>query len=209
MSVTFFIAAGKFDIYRAWFAFSLHFVGAIVGAILMLKFAPGLANQRASAREGTKTWDKTILAIYFSLLLLVIPIVAGLDVGRFRWSHLGIHFAIAGTVLYIAFFLLFYWAMLVNEHFEGTSRIQNDRGHKVIMDGPYRLVRHPGYIAMILACLADSFIIGSLYSLIPATFAIIVTVIRTFFEDTMLKNELKGYSEYAKKIKYRLVPGIW
>lgn len=209
MSVTFFMAAGKIDISRAWFAFSLHFVGAIVGAILMLKFAPGLANQRASAREGTKTWDKAILAIYFSLLLVVIPIVAGLDVGRFRWSHLGIYFAIAGVALYMAFFLIFYWAMMVNEHFEGTSRIQNDRGHKVIMDGPYRLVRHPGYIAMILACLADSFIIGSLYSLIPAVFAIIVTVIRTFFEDAMLKNELKGYAEYAKKIKYRLVPGVW
>jgi len=209
MAVAFFLAAGRLDIFRAWLAFGIHFFGAIVGAILMWKFAPGLANRRAYVREGTKTWDKAILIIYFSFVLLVIPIIAGLDVGRYRWSQLGVNYAVGGIALYTAFFLLFYWAMLINEHFEGTSRIQGDRAHKVIMNGPYSFVRHPGYVAMIFASLADSFIIGSLYSLIPSASAITVTVIRTFLEDRMLQNELEGYSEYAKKIKYRLIPGIW
>lgn len=209
MAVAFFLAAGRMDISRAWLAFSIHFSGAIAGAILMWKFAPGLANQRAAAREGTKSWDKAILTSYFLLVLLVIPIIAGLDVGRCRWSQLGASYAAGGIALYTAFFLLFYWAMLVNAHFEGTSRIQADRHHKVVTNGPYSFVRHPGYVAMIFASLADSFIIGSLYALIPSALAIIVTVIRTFLEDTMLQNELKGYSEYAKKVKYRLIPGIW
>jgi protein-S-isoprenylcysteine O-methyltransferase Ste14 len=209
MAVAFFIAAGRTDIYRAWLTFGIHFLGAITGAILMWKFAPELTTLRAAAGRGTKTWDKLILAIYFSIVLLAIPIVAGLDVGRYRWSQLGVEYATGGIVLYAAFFLLFYWAMLVNAHFEGTARIQADRGHKVIMSGPYQYVRHPGYLAMIFASLADSLMIGSLFSLIPSATAIMVTVFRTFLEDRMLQNELEGYAEYAKKIKYRIIPGIW
>ena len=209
MGVAFFAAAGRLDISRAWLTFGIHFLGAIAGAILMWTFAPGLANQRASIRQGTKRWDKVILAIYFLLVLLVIPIIAGLDVGRYRWSQLSINFAVIGIIFYLAFFILFYWSMLVNEHFEGSARIQNDRAHKVTTNGPYGLVRHPGYVAMIFAGLSDSFIIGSLYALIPGTVAAIVTIVRTFLEDRMLQNELEGYAEYASKRKYRLIPGLW
>lgn len=209
MAVAFFLAAGRLNISRAWLAFGVHFSGAIAGAILMWKFVPELANQRASVKKGTKRWDKIILTIYFLLILLVIPITAGLDIGRYQWSQLGINYAIAGIALYVAFFLLFYWAMLINEHFEAGSRIQKDRAHRVIMNGPYGLVRHPGYVAMIFASLSDSFMIGSLYSLIPAISAVIVTIIRTCLEDRMLQNELKGYSDYAQKTKYRLIPCIW
>jgi protein-S-isoprenylcysteine O-methyltransferase Ste14 len=209
MAVVFFLAAGRLDISRAWLAFGAHFVGAIVGAALMLKFAPGLANQRASVREGTKSWDKAVLIIYFSLFLLVIPIVAGLDVGRYRWSQLGIDYAVGGLFLYAAFFILFYWSMLMNEHFEGTARIQFDRNHKVVMNGPYRFVRHPGYVAMVFLSLADPLIIGSLYSLIPSAVAVAVVFVRTSLEDRMLQNELEGYSEYSKRVKHRLIPGIW
>jgi protein-S-isoprenylcysteine O-methyltransferase Ste14 len=207
--VVFILAAGRMDIFKAWLVFGINFVGSIVVAILLWKFAPGLANQRGSVREGTKTWDRVILIIYFSLTFLVAPIIAGLDVGRFKWSQLGVSYAVGGIALYTAFYFLFHWAMLINEHFEGTSRIQDDRGHKVIMNGPYSFVRHPGYIAMMFTNLAYSFTIGSLYSLIPSVSAIIAIVVRTFLEDRMLQNELEGYSEYAKKTKYRLLPGIW
>lgn len=209
MAVTFFLAAGRLDLFRAWLTFGIHLLGAIAGAALMWRFAPGLANQRASIREGTKEWDKIILLMFFSLHLLVIPVVAGLDVGRFGWSRLGLNFAVAGIVLYSAFFFLFYWAMLSNEYFEGTSRIQGERGHKVVANGPYRFIRHPGYVAMIFASLTDTFIIGSMYALIPSIAAIIVTVIRTFLEDKMLQDELEGYSTYADSVKYRLIPGLW
>ena len=209
MAVAFFLAAGRLNLSRAWIAFGLHFSGAIVGGFLMWKFAPGLANQRGSIRQGTKNWDKVILTIYFLLVLLIIPVAAGMDVGRYQWSQLSVNYAIVGVALYMAFFLSFYWAMLTNEHFEGSSRIQNDRAHRVIMHGPYGIVRHPGYVGMIFACFADSLIFGSLYALIPGVFAALVMVIRTFLEDRMLQNELKGYAEYARKVKYRLIPGVW
>ena len=207
--VAFILASGSIDIFGAWLAFGINFVGATIVAILVWKFAPEIANRRASTREGTKSWDKVILLTYFILSLLVTPIIAGLDLGRFKWSHLGVSYCIAGIVLYISFYFLFYWALLVNEHFEGTSRIQKDQSHRVIMNGPYKYIRHPGYIAIMLNNLAYSFVVGSLFSLIPAVIAIITIVIRTSLEDKMLRNELEGYSEYVKKTRYRLLPGLW
>ncbi|WP_175469933.1 methyltransferase family protein [Desulfoluna spongiiphila] len=209
MGVAFFLAAGRWDIFRAWLAFGIHVAGAVTGAYLMLRFAPGLANQRAEAREGTKGWDKLILLSYFLVLILGVPIVAGLDLGRLGGVQMEGGSCGVGLVLYLGFFLLFYWAMLVNEHFEGTARIQKERGHKVVTRGPYGVVRHPGYVAMVFVCLADPFIIGSRLALILSFVGIGATVLRTFLEDRMLQEELEGYAEYATTVRYRLIPGVW
>jgi protein-S-isoprenylcysteine O-methyltransferase Ste14 len=166
MAVAFFLAAGRLDVFRAWLFFGICLACAIVGAVIMWKLAPELANQRAFVKEGTKRWDKFFLATYFPISLLVFPVVAGLDVGRFQWSELGILYAVAGVVLYLVCFVLGYWAMVTNEHFEGTVRIQRDRNHRVITNGPYRFVRHPGYLSMILGAISGCFVIGSVYSLI-------------------------------------------
>jgi protein-S-isoprenylcysteine O-methyltransferase Ste14 len=205
----FFSAAGRLDIFRAWLFFSIYLMGTIVGTIIMWRFAPGLANQLGSIKEGTKNWDKAFLIIYFVTSVFICPIVAGLDVGRFRWSQLGITYAIVGIVLYIACIALCYWAMVVNEHFEATVRIQKDRMRNVITGGPYRFVRHPGNLSMIFGSLSASFVIGSLYSLIPCIVVILVIVIRTHFEDRTLKEELQGYLAYIKITKHKLLPGVW
>lgn len=207
MMVVFFAAAGRLDIPRGWVAFGAHLAGAALGALLMYRFAPELANRRAAARQGTKAWDKAILAVYFLLLLVGRPLTAGLDVGRFHWSDLdsmGL-----GLLCYSLFFFLFHWAMLTNEFFEGTARIQTDQGHRVVRRGPYAFVRHPGYAAMIFGNISDSLIIGSLYALIPSCLAIGVLIVRTGLEDGMLRRELDGYAEYAATVRYRLIPGIW
>ncbi|WP_147819430.1 methyltransferase family protein [Salidesulfovibrio onnuriiensis] len=209
MAAAFFIAAGRLDIGKAWAAFGLHLSGAAVGAILMWRFAPELANLRAAARQGTKAWDKAILTIYFSLTLLVIPVIAGLDVGRYESSHWGNASYAVGIFLYLAFFTLLHWAMLTNKHFEVSARIQDDRSHAVVTHGPYAFIRHPGYVAMAFAAMADSFLLGSLYSLIPGILAVTVTVVRTHMEDKMLRNGLNGYPEYAERVRYRLIPRVW
>ncbi len=209
MAVIFFLAAGRLNILRAWMAFGLNFIGGVTGAILKMKFAPELAKQRRSAKQGTNEWDMLILLMYFFLVLLLIPLIAGLDVGRFRWSQLNFIYTAGGIVLYAAFVAIFHRAMLINEHFEGTARIQKDRNQKVITDGPYRVIRHPGYLAMIFLSFADSFIIGSGYALIPSLLAAMLIVVRTSLEDKMLRNGLEGYSTYCKAVKYRLIPGIW
>ena len=209
MAIVFFVAAGRFDIARAWLAFGIHFAGGIGGALILAKLAPELANRRASMGRGTKKWDKIILLVYFLTILIASPLVSGLDVGRFQHPLLGPGFMAAGIACYGGFFLLIHWSMVTNQHFESTSRIQKDRNHQVISSGPYRFVRHPGYVAMILTALADPLIIGSAYGLIPAGLAAMAVVVRTAFEDRMLQDELEGYGTYSQKTKNRLIPGIW
>ena len=99
--------------------------------------------------------------------------------------------------------------MLVNTHFEATVRIQTDRNHTVITAGPYRFVRHPGYVDAMLWCITTPMITRSAVGLIPAVIAAAVLVVRTALEDRTLQKELEGYVEYTEKTRYRLLPGIW
>jgi protein-S-isoprenylcysteine O-methyltransferase Ste14 len=207
--ICFFLAAGRLDITRAWLLLGIDYLGVVIISVIFWKLAPELANQRATIKEGTKHWDKVFLAFYFTISLIAFPIVAGLDVGRFQWSELHINYSIAGVILFTLCVAFISWAIMVNQFFETTVRIQTDRGHKVITGGPYRLVRHPGYLSLILGALSATFIIGSGYSLIPGGLGIIAVVIRTFLEDRTLQEELNGYREYASRVRWRLVPGIW
>lgn len=143
------------------------------------------------------------------VLIFILPIVVGLDVGRFQWSYLNYYYLILGYLLYIISCILINWAMMVNPHFEATVRIQKDREHKVITSGPYKLIRHPGYLSGILWAMSVPMILGSVYGFIPSIVGIIIFIIRTGLEDKTLLDELKGYSEYSKKVKRRLIPGIW
>ena len=106
-------------------------------------------------------------------------------------------------------FCLGIWAMAVNAGFEMTVRIQEDRGHQVCTTGPYRVIRHPGYAAEIIAAPAYTFILGSWWALIPTAAFIALFIVRTILEDRTLQNELPGYKEYAQKTRYRLIPFIW
>jgi protein-S-isoprenylcysteine O-methyltransferase Ste14 len=118
-------------------------------------------------------------------------------------------FAVFGIILVIAAQCFMLWAMAVNTHFEATVRIQDDRNHQVCTTGPYRFIRHPGYVAFILSTLAAPFILGSWWSLVPAGMIAVLVVIRTALEDRTLQQELAGYTEYTKKTRYRLVPFVW
>lgn len=208
MTIIFFISAGRIDIPRAWLFFSILLIGSMVGSVLVWKFNREVLKHRVDIPKDTKSWDKLFLPIYFFLTLVITPVIAGLDVGRFYWSNLNISFMIIGIIIIIISYILILWSMAVNLHFEGTARIQKDREHQVIRTGPYKMIRHPGYLGMIFGQIALPFIIGSFFALIPAGIAIVAIIIRTFLEDKMLQNELDGYSEYAKKVKYRLFPGI-
>ena len=207
--ICFFLVAGRLDIPRAWLLLSIDYLGVVVISLIFWKLVPELANQRATIKEGTKPWDKVFLMFYFSVSLIAFPIVAGLDVGRYHWSELHINYAIVGVILFILCVAFGSWAIVVNRFFETTVRIQTDRGHKVITSGPYRFVRHPGYLSMILGALSASLIIGSGYSLIPGGLGIIAVVVRTHLEDRTLQEELNGYREYASRVRWCLLPGIW
>ena len=204
-----FISSGKIYILRFWIFIIVNFIYLIFATILLYKINPELINQRGSIKPDTKLWDQFLMRAHNIVLIFILPIVVGLDVGRFQWSYLNYYYLVLGYLLYIISNILVNWAMIVNPHFEATVRIQKDREHKVITSGPYKLIRHPGYLGGIVWAIGVPMILGSIYGFIPSLVGIIIFIIRTGLEDKTLLNELEGYAEYSKKVKYRLIPGIW
>jgi protein-S-isoprenylcysteine O-methyltransferase Ste14 len=145
-----------------------------------------------------------------SLLFLATVTAASLDTGRFHWTG-AIPWVIKFEAL-IAFVLastVQNWAMSANPFFSTAIRIQSERGHRVMTSGPYRFVRHPGYLAMAISMPATALSLGSLIALIPAMTYSAVMLWRANREDQFLKHELEGYSRYAGRVRYRLIPGVW
>lgn len=206
MGAVFFIAAGRLDIPRAWFFYSLSFIHLLCNFVIFYKFAPDIIRERSEIKPGTKSWDKAF-AVGYSLSVLLIHAIAGLDIGRYGWSYLDIRFGGLGVLLYAIGAALITWSMVVNKFFETTVTVVE--GHQVVTKGPYAFVRHPGYAGMILMYSSTSLILGSAVSLIPAAILALLFVARTYLEDRTLQQELKGYREYTEKVRHRLVPGVW
>jgi protein-S-isoprenylcysteine O-methyltransferase Ste14 len=168
-----------------------------------------LVEERGLGREGRKMWDLRLLSIYGLLSSLVSPIVAGLDY-RFGWSgSFALWLQILGVIIFITSWYIGLWAMAENRYFSKVVRIQTERGHTVVTTGPYRYIRHPGYVNAITFSLSTPLILGSAWTLIPSLIAAALIVLRTSLEDQMLHEELSGYPEYAMKVRYRLIPGLW
>jgi protein-S-isoprenylcysteine O-methyltransferase Ste14 len=208
--LVFFVSAEFTFGIRSWIFFTASFLHLVGSTVVQYKVNPELLVLRLQRkRVGSKLWDEILMRVSNLMVLLTIPVVAGLDVGRFHWSHLDFNFTGFGLLFILLSSLLLNWAMKVNPHFEPTVRIQDERNHVVITQGPYILVRHPGYLAGILFSLSIPLVIGSSVALLPVGIYIILLVLRTWLEDQTLKKELKGYSEYVKKTSFRLFPGIW
>jgi protein-S-isoprenylcysteine O-methyltransferase Ste14 len=208
--VIFFISAGHIDMLRPWIFFGASFMHYSVSIVVQYKLNPELLVQRLKRkREGSKLWDEILMRVSNLTVLIAVPVIAGLDIGRFHWSGLDVQFAVLGFVFFIVSTILLNWAMAVNPHFEPTVRIQKDRDHKVISNGPYKMVRHPGYLAGILFALSIPLIMGSILTLIPSGVYSLLMIIRTLLEDRTLQKELDRYQEYAKHVRFRLFPGIW
>ncbi|GAB4490319.1 MAG: hypothetical protein Fur0016_22330 [Anaerolineales bacterium] len=105
--------------------------------------------------------------------------------------------------------IILMWSMVSNAYFTAIIHIQTDSRHRVATGGPYRFVRHPGYVGTILFYLGTPFLLGSAWAVIPAALSCLLLVIRTSLEDKTLQAELPGYKEYAQQTRYRLVPGVW
>lgn len=204
-----FLSAGTVDWPRAWIYLGLQ--GAIVtaSAVLILRANPALVTARGRIHRDAKRFDKVILRIYV-LLLFAVVVVAGLDVGRYHWTT-ALPFATVyvGVSLNLLTTIPVLWALMVNPFAEPAVRIQKERQHVVITEGPYRFVRHPMYTGLILGSASPPLILGSAWALVPATLTMVLFLVRTALEDRTLRAELQGYAEYAQQTRYRLVPGIW
>jgi len=202
------IASGRLDWVRAWVYIGVHLAGLGVNALVLIPTNPELVVERARFR-GKRDLDRVLAGVMALYGPAGICIVAGLDV-RFGWSP-GIPLAllIAALAVMVLGSLLTTWAMASNRFFYGILRIAKDRGHTVATSGPYRYVRHPGYVGAIAFDLAMPLILGSLWALIPAGLTTCIIILRTALEDRALHEELEGYREYAQRVRYRLLPGVW
>lgn len=203
------LSAGKFDWADAWIYLAVYVGILAVNAVAILTKAPDLAAERSRIRKDAKSWDKwlsTGMALIGPLLFLA---TAGLD-ERFGWSpEIGLPVKVAALLLFAAGYGFAGWAMISNRFFSGMVAIQRDRGHTVVSSGPYRFMRHPGYVGMGIAYLVTPIALGSLWAMVPALLTIGVLVLRTAMEDKTLQEELPGYRDYAGKVRYRLFPGVW
>jgi protein-S-isoprenylcysteine O-methyltransferase Ste14 len=204
-AVSLFASAGRLDWIAGWVYLGLY-VGMIVATGLVIE--RDLIAERSRMGEGTKDWDRVLGSLSIFLVTPGALIVAGLD-ERFEWSQLPTAVQIVAGGFVLLGSALSVWAMASNRFFSGTVRIQTDRGHAVVDAGPYGFVRHPGYLAWCISAPAIPLMLGSLWALIPSLLGLCALVMRTSLEDRTLRKELPGYEDYARRVRYRLLPGAW
>lgn len=206
-----FVCGGDLGWWQAWLYSALIIAAGIGGRIVAERRHPGLTAQRQNVGnlQNTKAWDK-LLAPLMALSVSFPPvIVAGLD-HRHGWSpEFPIWLIVLGFILVTLGYALSVWALVENRFFFSTVRIQTDQGHAVCDSGPYRIVRHPGYAGNIVALFGIVLALGSVWTLIPVAVASIIAVIRTVLEDKTLRKELPGYQDYAHRVRYCLIPGVY
>jgi protein-S-isoprenylcysteine O-methyltransferase Ste14 len=211
MPAILFLAAGTLDWPMEWIYSGILVAAAVVSRALILTKQPDLAAERGkfTKAEGAKKWDRVLVPLVALVLPLVELIVCGLDR---RWngeSRVALSVQLVATVLMIGGYALSTWALLANRFFSGVVRIQTDRGHTVISDGPYRYVRHPGYAGALIYYLMTPLVLGTPWGFVPAVILTALLVLRTALEDRTLREELPGYEAYTQRVRFRLVPAIW
>jgi protein-S-isoprenylcysteine O-methyltransferase Ste14 len=179
-------------------AFVVYTTSAVDGTLMKERFRPA----------GPTADRGLLLAIRLSALAQLVVVL--LDIGRFHWSDTVPASLRAGAMVAVAVSLaLLSRAMTANRFFSSAIRVQTDRGHQVVHDGPYAIVRHPGYLGMIVFVPAEAIALGSWYGFLLALIYSAAIARRVSVEDGYLRGRLDGYVEYARKVRYRLVPGVW
>jgi protein-S-isoprenylcysteine O-methyltransferase Ste14 len=201
-------SAGTIYWMEAWILLILYFINVIGFFIWLKKNNPELLKERTSRRSEGKWWDQIILTIY-TILLMFMLVICGIDAVRFHWSNLPLILKIIGFIGYITSAIIISLTIKENAYLSAVVRIQKDRSQQVVKTGPYKYVRHPMYSGIILGILSTPLALGSFIALIFSGLIMILFIIRTYLEDKTLQNELPGYKEYIKEVHYRLVPGLW
>ena len=201
---TLFVSAGRLNIPFFWACLG---VMAVAGIVVVSQMDRELLHERV--RPGPGGIDRhlrvMILPFFFGHL-----VVAGLDVGRYDWSgRLPVAVQVVALMEIIVSIAFSAWAVRTNRFFSPVVRIQQERGHHVVTSGPYRWIRHPGYAAVIYWMMASGPALGSWYSMIPIVPALGLILRRAIIEDRFLHEHLDGYADYAGRVRYRLVPGLW
>jgi protein-S-isoprenylcysteine O-methyltransferase Ste14 len=208
VGVILFLAAGRMDWIMGWVLVGITAAWVTANAVVLIPRSPDLLAERMGPRKGGKSWDMIIVMI-IGVSTIGRLVVAGLD-QRYGWSTgIELPFQVIAAVVAAFAYALVAWATGVNAFFSQIVRIQEERGHRVATGGPYRFVRHPGYVGSVLFELAVPFMLASWWAVAIGGLNVLLFVLRTALEDRTLQAELKGYPEYAQQTRYRLLPGVW
>lgn len=205
------LCGGDLGWWQAWLYSLLLFIAGVGGRVWAERRHPGLMAERQSAESAkdAKAWDKVLAPLMALSIGYPLVIVAGLD-HRYGWSpDFPLWLNGIGFVMIALGYAFAVWALAENRFFVSVVRIQTERGHEVCDTGPYRYVRHPGYAGNLPPLLGIVLALSSVWTLIPAAAALVIAVVRTALEDRTLQEELPGYREYARRVRYRLIPGIY
>ncbi|MCX2982045.1 isoprenylcysteine carboxylmethyltransferase family protein [Halieaceae bacterium IMCC14734] len=209
--LTLLICGGDLGWWQAWSYSLLIFAVGIGGRMWAEQRHPGLLAERQNIEnfQNAKAWDKVLAPLMALSIGFLMVIAAGLD-HRYNGSpEFPLWLIVIGFILIALGYAFAVWALVENRFFYSVVCIRTDRGHVVCDSGCYRFVRHPGYAGTILSLFGIVLALGSVWALIPAAVALITTVIRTVLEDQTLREELPGYRDYALRVPYRLIPGIY
>jgi protein-S-isoprenylcysteine O-methyltransferase Ste14 len=199
--------AGRLDWRAAWIYLGVYVASIAANALLLLPTGTALIEERGRLAFPQR-WDRVIVVCY-ALGSLGLLVVSGLD-ERFSWTPpLPLAARLVGLLGLVLSLALFDWSMITNAYFATAARVQTERGQQVVTTGPYRFVRHPGYSGVIVTALTFPWLLGSLWAYLPGPVLIATMVARTVFEDRMLHAELARYPDYARRVRYRLLPGVW
>lgn len=204
LCVMFFLPAGTFLYWQAWVYMALLFIPMTFLLIYLLKHDPELLVRRMKMKEKEMTQKRLIIISWvFFAAAYIIP---GFDV-RYGWSNVPLWVVIIAEILVLAGYLIVVAVFMHNSY--ASRIIEVTKGQKVISTGPYAIVRHPMYTAIIIMYLASPLALGSYWAFLPALITPVIIIPRLLNEEKILKKELKGYAEYTHKVRYRLIPGIW
>lgn len=207
MGVLLFVPAGTLDWPRAWWFCAAFLVATLIAILALWRLNPEIFAARSRVQPGTKARDYLFLTLVMGGFFFILP-VAGLEF-RLGGANAPDWVVWLGYALFIIGYAGEAWPQAVNRHFEPGVRIQSDRNQTVIDTGPYAFVRHPGYTFATPLAIGMALMLGSWWALIPALVVTVGLIPRTLFEDETLRAELPGYSDYAQRVKYRWVPGVW
>jgi protein-S-isoprenylcysteine O-methyltransferase Ste14 len=200
----FFLPAGTFAYWEAWVYLAILFIPMVFVFVYLLKTDPELLERRLRTREKEGAQKRIIKLSYFYFLLAFL--LPGFD-RRWGWSTVPLDIVIVADLLVVLGYGIF--ALVLRENRYASRIIEVEQEQKVISSGPYRIVRHPMYLGMLLMYLFSPLALGSYWAVIPSALIIPLLVARIRNEERVLMRDLKGYPDYIQKTKYRLVPGIW
>jgi protein-S-isoprenylcysteine O-methyltransferase Ste14 len=201
--------AGRFHWPAAWWFIGILTATCILGVPWLATHDPDLMRERMSKpTDSVPTWDRRLIAVY-RWLIVAMFVTAALDAGQYRWSRVPLVLQMIGGIAVATSFVVIWRVIAVNHFAAAYARLQPDRGQLVVQSGPYRIVRHPMYTAIIGFVFGTALLLGSWLALVFAGLIAVLFVIRTRLEDRMLSAGLEGYRAYTSRVTSRLIPGVW